>query len=72
MQKSLAVKHSDVLIADSIAIQEYLNKKYSAESNYIPYGANVFQHPNKAYLNEFKVKPMATICLWQELSLKII
>jgi len=55
--ESLAVKHSDVLISDSIAIQEYLNKKYSAKSNYIPYGANVFQHPNKTYLNEFKLKP---------------
>ena len=55
--ESLAVKQSDILISDSIAIQEYLKKKYSVESNYIPYGANIFQYPNKTYLNEFKLKP---------------
>ena len=40
--ESWAVKSSDHLVADSIGIQSYLQKKYKVESNYIPYGAEVF------------------------------
>lgn len=53
----LAVKHSDVLISDSIGIQAYIQKKYSVKSTYIPYGANSFKTPNKDILEEFQLKP---------------
>lgn len=55
--EKLAVKHSDVLISDSIGIQAYLQKKYAVKSTYIPYGAIVFKSPNEVILNEFKLSP---------------
>jgi len=51
----LAIKHSDHLIADSIGIQKYLNEKYGVNSSYIPYGANVFDNPNRQILNEYQL-----------------
>ena len=49
----LAVKHSDLLVSDSLAIQSYLKNKYEAESTYIPYGSFVFKHSNKNSLTSF-------------------
>lgn len=40
--EKLTVKHSDFFIADSKAIQKYLSDKYKIESEYIAYGATVF------------------------------
>ena len=40
--EKLAVNSSDYLIADSIGIQNYINKKYSKPSSYIAYGAELF------------------------------
>src|SRR6186997_1393190 len=40
--EKLAVKYSDFFIADSIAIQKYLFDKDKIESEYIAYGATVF------------------------------
>ncbi len=39
--EKLAVKSSDVLVADSLGIQAYLKEKYSVSSRFIAYGANV-------------------------------
>jgi len=44
--EKLGVKYSDVLISDSIGIQEYLTKKYQRESHFIPYGAHLFLKPD--------------------------
>lgn len=41
-----AVQSSDYLVADSIAIQQYLMSKYNKSSAYIAYGANTFDTPN--------------------------
>lgn len=54
--EKLAVRYSDYLIADSIEIQKYLGKKYNKPSTYIPYGAEIFQQPNPAVLDEFKLQ----------------
>jgi glycosyltransferase involved in cell wall biosynthesis len=51
--EKLAVRYSDHLISDSIGIQEYLKDKYNQNSTYIPYGANLFENPDKAILDEF-------------------
>lgn len=51
--EKLAVKSSDVLIADSIGIQKYLKEKYKKESTYIAYGATVFNNPDEAVLKEY-------------------
>lgn len=55
----LGVKFSDYLIADSIGIQAYLQKKYHQNAVYIPYGAHVFDTPDEAILAEFKVQKQA-------------
>ena len=55
--EKLAVKYSDYLIADSKGIQSYLKNKYSIESEYIPYGANLVDNCNEKELNEFDLKP---------------
>ncbi len=52
----LAVNSSDVLVADSKAIADYLKSEYSQESVFIPYGAKVFDNPLVAGLKEFKVE----------------
>jgi glycosyltransferase involved in cell wall biosynthesis len=36
-----AVKHGDILIADSIGIRDYLRQEYGRPSVYIPYGADI-------------------------------
>jgi hypothetical protein len=52
----LAVRTSDHLVADSIGIQTYLLKKYNTQSEYIPYGTNVFKNPDPLYLSEFDLQ----------------
>lgn len=49
----LAVKYSDYLIADSTAIQTYLDKKYHIQSKYIPYGAEMDVIADEMLLKEF-------------------
>lgn len=49
----LAVKYSDHLVADSTAVQAYLDKKYAVESSYIPYGAEVCEHADEEQLKPY-------------------
>lgn len=55
--EKLAVKHSDFLVADSIGIQSYLEKRYNKESVYFPYGSFVFEHPDNTVLAEYSLEP---------------
>ena len=55
--EKLAVSYSDVLIADSIGIKEYLDSKYNLDSKYIPYGADSNQQYDLNHLNEFSLNP---------------
>ncbi len=55
--EKLAVNGSTHLVADSLAIQNYLRNKYQRESAFIAYGTNVFETPDETVLNSFKVKP---------------
>ena len=48
----LAVKNSDYLISDSVGIQTYLRNKYSVDSEYIPYGANLISDVDYSILKE--------------------
>jgi glycosyltransferase involved in cell wall biosynthesis len=52
-----AATYGNVLIADSIGIQDYLQKKYQKSSIYIPYGATIFDRPNSDTLVEWKLDP---------------
>ncbi|MES2380175.1 MAG: DUF1972 domain-containing protein [Bacteroidota bacterium] len=53
----LAVKTSNLLVADSIGIQNYLTKKYKVKSTYIPYGANAFVSTDFNSLISFNLNP---------------
>lgn len=53
----LAVNSSDLLVADSEVIREYLAKTYNVAATYIPYGADIFNTPDEAGLIPFRVNP---------------
>jgi glycosyltransferase involved in cell wall biosynthesis len=52
-----AAKYGDLLIADSPAIQEYLQNNYNRASTYISYGAEIFNDPNPTFLRRFNLQP---------------
>lgn len=51
--EKLAVKHSDYLIADSVAVQQYLYNKYQVNSTHIAYGAEIFTEGDDALLRKY-------------------
>ncbi len=55
--EKLAVWSSDVLIADSEAIRDYLSARYAANAEYIPYGAGIFNDPDPATVAAMGLKP---------------
>jgi glycosyltransferase involved in cell wall biosynthesis len=57
--EKLAVKHSDLLVADSEAIQRYLERKYGVQSHFIAYGAKLFDQPDPHLLERFNLLPFA-------------
>ncbi|HVU56176.1 MAG TPA: DUF1972 domain-containing protein [Puia sp.] len=57
--EKLAVKTSDFLISDSIGIQDYLLQKYGVRSQYIPYGASLFEEPDIDVLAQYDVEKYA-------------
>ena len=52
----LAVKKSHFLIADSLGIQKYIQQKYQKESEYIAYGAHIFNNPNIQVLEKYQLQ----------------
>ena len=46
-----AAEYSDKLIADSKGIQQYLREKYQKDSDYIAYGATLFDAPDETSLS---------------------
>ncbi|RYE23173.1 MAG: glycosyltransferase family 1 protein [Sphingobacteriales bacterium] len=54
-----AAVHADVLVADSIGIQQYLKEEYKKDSHFIAYGADVFDSPDASVLNTFNLQPYA-------------
>jgi glycosyltransferase involved in cell wall biosynthesis len=53
----LAIRTSDVLVADSKGIQGYLEREYHVQSVYIPYGTNIFSNPQPSALAKFSLEP---------------
>ena len=53
--ESLAANNGDVLIADSIAIKDYIRKKYQKEAVYIPYGADIPDSFSQSILDLFQL-----------------
>jgi glycosyltransferase involved in cell wall biosynthesis len=54
--ESLAARHGDVLIADSIAIKDYIQTKYQKEAVYIPYGADIPESFSDSYLADLSLQ----------------
>ncbi|WP_394974393.1 DUF1972 domain-containing protein [uncultured Croceitalea sp.] len=52
----LAIKTSDFLVSDSIGIKEYLKEKYNKNSEYIAYGAELFEKPDIKILKKYDVE----------------
>ncbi|MCP4437941.1 MAG: glycosyltransferase family 1 protein [Aureispira sp.] len=52
-----AVKASDYLIADSVAIADYLLEVYNTPSAFIPYGAKVLENPDFSKLDIPNLEP---------------
>ncbi|MBC6112073.1 DUF1972 domain-containing protein [Pedobacter fastidiosus] len=50
-----AVDNCHHLISDSLGIQQYLEEKFNKTSEYIPYGANIFNDPDERVLKDFHV-----------------
>jgi glycosyltransferase involved in cell wall biosynthesis len=52
-----AALNGDLLIADSVGIQQYLKETYNKNSDFIAYGADVFEMPDEKVLAPYQVKP---------------
>ncbi len=55
--EKLAVRSSDILVADSEVIRDYLADEYGERAEYIPYGAEEFDDPDPAVLEKFGLTP---------------
>lgn len=55
--EKLAVKHSDVLVADSEAIKEYITQKYTLPSHFIAYGAHLFSDRDQEVISQYQLQP---------------
>jgi len=54
-----AATSSDLLIADSGIMQQYILEKYNCVADYIPYGAIPFNSPDASVLKNFDLTPYA-------------
>lgn len=55
--EGLAVKKSNVLVADSLGIKKYLLENYNVDAKYIPYGATIFNKPDAEVLKKYNLQP---------------
>lgn len=55
--ESLAANKAQVLIADSVKMEEYLWQAYKRKAAYIPYGAEVFRGGNPAAVQRYDLTP---------------
>ena len=54
--EKLAIKTSDFLISDSLGIQKYLKTEYGHDSEYIAYGAELFNTPSEPIISQYNVE----------------
>ena len=55
-EEKMAVKYSHYLIADNMGIHDYYKEKYSKESKFLAYGADIHDDFKAEYLEEFGLK----------------
>ena len=53
--EKFAAQKSNFLVADSQGIKEYLKEKYKKESEFIAYGASIFNDPQESLLKQYDV-----------------
>lgn len=53
----LAVKHADYIIADSLGIKSYIDDKYSCDSFYTSYIAEIPKQYHAQHLTEYQLRP---------------
>ncbi|MFZ4400846.1 MAG: DUF1972 domain-containing protein [Bacteroidales bacterium] len=58
-----AVQTNDLLISDSEAIKDYVLKTYNRNSVFIPYGAEVFENPDRNQLKTYNIEANAYLML---------
>lgn len=51
-----AALNADVLIADSLGIEQYLKEEYNRPSHFIAYGADIFEDPYEPLLEKYDVR----------------
>src|SRR6188768_781053 len=51
----LAANHADILIADSIGIQDHIQREYQKTAFYIPYGAEIPENFSTSALSKFNL-----------------
>ncbi len=54
--EKLAIKHSDIVIADSKPIKQYLDNKHKTNAEFIAYPAEAFQNPDETVLEKYGLK----------------
>jgi glycosyltransferase involved in cell wall biosynthesis len=54
-----AVRSSDALVADSTAIKQYLSETYQRDSDFIAYGADLFNRPDETQLSQYGLNKYA-------------
>lgn len=55
-EEKTTVKYSHYLIADNLGIQDYYREKYGKESEFLAYGANIYNNYDESILEEYKLK----------------
>ena len=53
----LAVRSSDLLVADSPHIRDYFQRTYGVSSSLIPYGAEILEKPDATVLQKYDLEP---------------
>lgn len=61
--EALAARHGDVLVADSLPIQQYLREVYDREAHYIPYGATIRRKIKETALSDYDLEPASYFLL---------
>jgi glycosyltransferase involved in cell wall biosynthesis len=62
-EEKMAVKHSHYLIADNRGIHDYYKEKYGKESQFLTYGANIYNNYTENVLEEFGLVKNAYLLL---------
>jgi glycosyltransferase involved in cell wall biosynthesis len=57
MAERAVAKTGFQLVCDNPELVKYYKEKYNVDSIYIPYGADIFENPDKQILNIFNVRP---------------